>query len=84
MYPIPSELREAMKEVHEIITEAKLDRDIAIDFDDAIQVDGLCGRKVGTKKRPFEFTFSPEGDADQGWRNLLYICARSKSSATAL
>jgi hypothetical protein len=71
--PIPDELRDAMREVHEIVEEAENDPDISIDYDDAIQVNGLCGGRCGTKKRPFEFTFYPPGgDKRARWYLTLH------------
>ena len=64
--PIPVELRAALREVFELIQEAKYDPDIVLDFDDAIQVGPVCGGRYGKKPRPYVLTYSPEGDADRG------------------
>jgi hypothetical protein len=71
--PIPEDLRDDMREVWELVQQAKHDRDVSIDFDDAIQVGGLCGGRTGEKKRPFEFTYSPRGDEKRGrWYLTLH------------
>src|SRR5215475_434975 len=64
--PIPSELRESLREVFELIQEAKRDPDINLDFGDAIQVGAVCGGRYGKKARPYVLTYFPEGDADKG------------------
>jgi hypothetical protein len=68
--PIPSELRDSMRDVFELVEHAKHDRDIAIGYDDAIQVGAVCGGRCGTKGRPFTFTYYPEGDQKRGRWNL--------------
>jgi hypothetical protein len=40
---ISSELQNALAEVHFLVGEAKRDPHVNLDFDDAIQVGGLCG-----------------------------------------
>lgn len=70
--PIPSDLRDSMREAFEMIREAKRDPDVVIDFDDAIQVGSICGGKVGTKLRPFEFTYYPEDDERGKWYLTLH------------
>jgi len=65
--PIPYELRESMREVREVIKEADRDPDdLPIDFDDAIQVGAVCGGRIGSADRPFEFTYYPDGDRRHG------------------
>jgi hypothetical protein len=58
--PIPDELRESLRQIHELIQRAKHDPDIALDFDDAIQVGAVCGGRCGTKQRPYELTYHPQ------------------------
>ncbi len=66
--PIPGELRDSLREVSELIRQARHDPDIKLDFDDAIQVgDGaVCGGRDGSKQRPFVLTYYPEGDRERG------------------
>ncbi len=64
--PVPPELRESLREAHELIHQAKYDPDIAMDFDDAIQVGAVCGGMYSKKQRPFVLTYFPEGDAERG------------------
>ena len=40
---IPAELRDSLKEVWELIRRASHDPDIALDYDDSIQVGAVCG-----------------------------------------
>ena len=61
-----------MREAFEMICEAKRDPDVIIDFDDAIQVGAVCGGKVGTKLRPFVFTYYPEDDERGKWYLTLH------------
>jgi hypothetical protein len=63
---IPSELRDSLREVHELIQEAKDDPDIRLDFDDAIQIGAVCGGRYGEKRRPYVLTYYPEGDSERG------------------
>ena len=73
--PIPTELAEAMREVHWRIEEAKRDPDISIDYDDAIQVGSLCGGRCGKKPRPYEFRYVPYGKREIGrWQLDLAQC----------
>jgi hypothetical protein len=70
---LPAELRDSMREVFALIQRAKHDSDFELDYDDAIQVDAICGGKIGTKLRPYVFTFSPTGDPDSGqWQLTLH------------
>jgi hypothetical protein len=46
LVPIPHDLRDAMREVHRLLRDAESDPDIAVDYDDAIQVDGLCAGAI--------------------------------------
>jgi hypothetical protein len=64
--PVPSELRESLLEVHNLIQQAKHDPDIQLGHGDAIQVGAVCGGKYGKKPRPFVLTFFPEGDSERG------------------
>lgn len=50
---IPDELREALGEVLHIIKEARRDPQVSLDFDDAIQVDPLCGGRY--QKKPSRY-----------------------------
>lgn len=71
--PIPDELRDSLREVHEFLREAKRNGDVAIDFDDAIQIEAVCGGRVGTKTRPYVFTFHPKnGDRRASWYLTLH------------
>ena len=63
--PVPPELRESLREVHELIQEAKRDPDIELGYDDAIQVGAVCGGRFGTKRRPFVLTYYPEGGGER-------------------
>jgi hypothetical protein len=73
LVPIPDDLRDNMREVYELVQRARRDPDVAIDYDDAIQVGGLCGGRTGERKRPFEFTYRPEGDEKRGrWYLTLH------------
>lgn len=59
--PIPSELREALREVFDLIERAKTDPDIELGFDDAIQVGPVLGGRVGRKPRPYALAYYPTG-----------------------
>jgi hypothetical protein len=63
-----------MRGVHQIIQEAQNDSDISIDYDDAIQIGGLCGGRCGdNKKRPFQFTYHPSDGNPRGrWYLTLH------------
>jgi len=63
---IPDELRESLRQVHELVVQAKRDPDIRLDYDDAIQVGAVCGGQCGKKPRPYEFTYYPESDSERG------------------
>ena len=63
--PIPAELRDSLREVFELIRQAKTDPDIVLDFDDAIQVGAVCGGRYGKKPRPYVLTYYPEGDTER-------------------
>lgn len=58
---IPEDLRESLEEAFSMIRRAKRDPDIQLDYGDAIQTGNLVGGKIGSKERPFEFTYSAEG-----------------------
>jgi hypothetical protein len=64
--PIPAELRDSLREVFELIQQAKHDPDIRLDYDDAIQVGAVFGGRYGKKPRSYVLTFYPEGDAERG------------------
>lgn len=59
LVPIPDDLRGAMREVCRLLKDAGNDPDVAVDFDDAIQVGGLCGGRYRGGERPFGFTYHP-------------------------
>lgn len=71
---IPEDLRDAIREAHYLIGESKRDPDVRVDYDDAIQCGCLIGGHVGSKKRPFEFTYYPAGDrsAKSRWKLALH------------
>jgi hypothetical protein len=70
---IPDELRDSMREVYDYIREAKRNGEPPIDYDDAIQIGAVCGGRVGTKLRPFVFTFYPADDKRHGrWYLTLH------------
>ncbi len=60
--PVPHDLREALREAFFLINESERDPDVRVDYDDAIQLGCLIGGRVGCGKRPFEFTYYPNGD----------------------
>ncbi len=64
--PIPGELRDSLREVFELIQQARHDPDLILDFDDAIQVGAVCGGRYGSKQRPFVLTYYPEDNAKRG------------------
>jgi hypothetical protein len=70
LVPIPDDLRDAMRAVHQLLQDAENDSDIEVDYDDAIQVDGLCGGRYHEGKRPFGFTYFP---ADRDERGRWYL-----------
>jgi hypothetical protein len=67
---IPGELRDSLREVFELIQEAKHDPHIVLDYGDAIQVGAICGGRIGKKLRPFVFTYFPE---EEGKRSRWYL-----------
>ena len=67
---IPEHLRDGMREVHQLLQDAENDPDIAVDYDDAIQVPGLCGGRYRKGKRPFGFLYYPENG---GKRDRWYL-----------
>jgi hypothetical protein len=70
---IPEELRNSMREAYDIIRETKRNGEPPIDFDDAIQTEAVCGGRVGTKLRPFVFTYLPSDDRRRGtWHLTLH------------
>jgi len=71
--PIPAELRESLREAHELIQRAKHDPDIQLGCDDGIQIGAVCGGKFGKKLRPFVLTYFPGGDGERGrWYLTLH------------
>jgi hypothetical protein len=71
--PVPAELRDSLREVFELIQQAKHDPDIVLDYDDAIQVGAVCGGRFGKKPRPYVLTYFPEGDSKRGcWYLTLH------------
>src|SRR5690349_8957665 len=71
--PIPAALRDSLREVHELIRQARYDPDIVLDYDDAIQVGAVCGGRYGQKPRPYVLTYFPEGDGRRGcWYLTLH------------
>lgn len=59
---VPDDLREALREAFFLINESERDPDVRVDYDDAIQLGCLIGGRVGSDKRPFEFTYYRDGD----------------------
>ncbi len=73
MVPIPSELRESLQEVFELIEQSKYDPDVEIGYDDAIQVGAVCGGCYGVDPRPYMLTYFPTGDEQRGrWELALH------------
>jgi hypothetical protein len=71
---VPDDLREALREALFLINESKRDPDVRVDFDDAIQVGCLVGGRVGTGKRPFEFTYyQRDGIRETQWHLALHM-----------
>ena len=71
--PIPAELRDSLREVFELIQQAKHDPDIVLDYDDAIQVGAVCGGRCGKERRPYVLTYFPEGEGRRGhWYLTLH------------
>lgn len=69
--PIPDDLRAAFQSACEIVQAAGRDPDERIDYDDAIQVGGLCGGRIGKGRRPFIFKyFGVEGKHDRWYFSL--------------
>lgn len=66
LVPVPDELRTSMKEVAELLRDAERDPDVAIDYDDAIQVGRVCGGRIGKGVRPFVLTYYPADDWERG------------------
>lgn len=67
---IPADLRDSLREVFELIQQAKHDPDIELDYDDAIQVGSVCGGRYGKKPRRYVLTYYPEGE---GKRSRWYL-----------
>jgi len=62
-----------MQEVFRLIKEEKRDPDVVLNFDDAIQIGPLCGGRVGTERRPYQFTYYLNRNGGQ-WRLALHRC----------
>ncbi len=71
---ISEELRAALREVHDLIVESKHDPDQDISFEDAIQCECLVGGRVGSARRPFVFSYFPNGDRSKNscWTLALH------------
>ncbi len=71
---IPDDLRNALKEVVRLVRQAKHDRDINIDYDDAIQVDDvICGGRYQKKPNRYCLTYYPRDKSTSGkWRLDLH------------
>src|SRR5262249_36361480 len=73
--PVPADLRRGMEEVFRLITEAQRDPDVALDFDDAIQVGPICGGRFHRKPSRYEFRYYPGGNHRGGsWILDLHDC----------
>jgi hypothetical protein len=70
--PIPEELRASLREVHEIIRAARHDPDIHLDFDDAIQVERICGGRCAVDRKRFDLTYYPSGFPNCRWHLRLH------------
>jgi hypothetical protein len=71
--PIPLELWESLREVHEIIRAARHDPAIHLDFDDAIQVENLlCGGRSPRDRKRFDLTCYPPGFPHCRWSLTLH------------
>jgi len=55
--PIPSDLVESMREIVEILQEAERDREVDLDYGDAIQTESVCGGRYNKKQGRFRFTY---------------------------
>ena len=79
--PIPDDLRTALREALDIIHESERDPDVCVDYGDAIQTPCLCGGRVGTDKRPYEFTYYHGADrAGSRWRLAFHALEIEESS----
>jgi hypothetical protein len=63
---IPADLRDSLREVFELIQQAKHDPDVNLGYDDAIQVGSVCGGRYGKKPRPYVLAYFPQGDGERG------------------
>ena len=71
---IPTELRESLNGVHYYIVESLRNGDLAVNYEDAIQVGAVCGGRVGTEDRPYVFTYHPSTDTQHGlWHLTLHL-----------
>jgi hypothetical protein len=70
--PIPPDLRESLRELAELIEEAKHDPEVLPGYDDAIQFPRLCGGMLGKKHRPFVLTYFPEDGVRVQWQLTLH------------
>jgi hypothetical protein len=55
-----------MGEVFQLIQNALADPEMDLDFDDAIQFEGICGGRDKNRKKPYDFTYYPPGDRERG------------------
>lgn len=55
--PIPGDLVESMREIVDILQEADRDREVDLDYDDAIQTESVCGGRYNKKQGRFRFTY---------------------------
>ncbi len=71
-----------MRQARDVIEECNRDPDgMPIDFGDSIQVGAICGGRIGSPDRPFEFTYYPKGDARYGRWFLAFQEAEIKDIA---
>jgi hypothetical protein len=68
--PIPAELRDAMRQVLDLIDQARREPDIHLDYGDAIQIGPLCGGRYQKKPGRYELNHHPQGDRAKGWWRL--------------
>jgi hypothetical protein len=72
--PIPPEMQDAMREVVELVAESERNpNDVNnIDFDDAIQIGGLCGGRDRRENPPFYFSWHPGNSRRCRWYFSLH------------
>ncbi len=69
---IPAELRQALREVLDLIRAARYDPNISLDFDDAIQCDSICGGRNPRDRKRFDLTYYPSGSPKCRWYLTLH------------